>query len=229
MDWDSIIPHLEELRTRLIRAFIVYVFIAALIWFFHDHVISFISKPVGKLYIFNVQDAFMVRLKVSLLTALFICLPYFFWEVWGFISPGLYTNERMAFGFILLSTLILFYIGAFLSVLVVMPRAVSFLLSFSGEFETVIGANQYLSFIFWSTVVFGILFELPVAVGILARFGIISSRILSKRRREMIVGIVIVAAIISPTVDAFSLIIMSLPLIVLYEISIWVAKLVEKG
>lgn len=228
MDWNNIIPHLEELRNRIIRAFLIYALITVIMWFFHDYIINFISQPVGKLYIFNVQDAFMVRLKVSLMSALFICFPYFVLEIWGFISPALYPNEKLAIGLILISTLILFYSGAFLSVFVILPRAIWFLLSFSSGFETVIGANQYLGFIFWSTLIFGVLFELPVAVGILTRFGIINSKLLTRRRREMIVGIVVLAAVISPTVDAFSLIIMSLPLILLYEVSIWVAKAVER-
>lgn len=228
MDWNNIIPHLEELRNRIIRAFIIYSIVVVVMWFFHDYVIRFISQPVGKLYIFNVQDAFMVRLKVSLMSALFICFPYLVLEIWGFVSPALYPNEKLALGLILISTLILFYLGAFLSVFVILPKAVKFLLSFSSGFEMVIGANQYLSFIFWSTLIFGVLFELPVAVGILTRFGIINSKLLTKRRREMIVGIVVVAAVISPTVDAFSLILMSMPMILLYEIGILVAKIVEK-
>lgn len=226
MDWDSLQPHLLELRTRLIRAIIVYVLFSFAMWFFHEKIIHFISQPVGKLYIFNVQDAFMVRFKVSLLSALFLCFPYFVWEVWGFISPALYPKEKLAVGLILLSTLLLFYTGAFLSVFVIVPSAVEFLLSFAGNFQLVIGANQYLNFIFWSILIFGILFELPIAIGILARFGILNHKTLSRRRREFIVLIVILVAVISPTVDAISLILMSLPLIILYEIGIWVARIV---
>jgi sec-independent protein translocase protein TatC len=109
---------------------------------------------------------------------------------------------------------------------VIVPRAVEFLLSFAGNFQLVIGANQYLNFIFWSILIFGILFELPIAIGILARFGILNHKTLSRRRREFIVLIVILVAVISPTVDAISLILMSLPLIILYEIGIWVARIV---
>jgi sec-independent protein translocase protein TatC len=226
VDWDSLQPHIVELRTRLIRAIIVYVLVSFVMWFFHEKIIHFISQPVGKLYIFNVQDAFMVRFKVSLLSALFLCFPYFVLEVWGFISPALYPKEKLAVGLILLSTLLLFYTGAFLSVFVIVPRAVEFLLSFAGNFQLVIGANQYLNFIFWSILIFGILFELPIAIGILARFGILNHKTLSRRRREFIVLIVILVAVISPTVDAISLILMSLPLIILYEIGIWVARIV---
>jgi len=226
VDWDSLQPHLLELRTRLIRAIIVYVLVSFVMWFFHEKIIHFISQPIGKLYIFNVQDAFMVRFKVSLLSALFLCFPYFVWEVWGFISPALYPKEKLAVGLILLSTLLLFYAGAFLSVFVIVPSAVEFLLSFAGNFQLVIGANQYLNFIFWSILIFGILFELPIAIGILARFGILNHKTLSRRRREFIVLIVILVAVISPTVDAISLILMSLPLIILYEIGIWVARIV---
>lgn len=227
MDWDSLIPHLEELRTRLLRSILVYIFISLLMWFFHDTLISWISKPVGKLYVFNVQDAFMVRLKVSLLASFLLCLPYFFWEIWGFLSPALYPKEKLALFSILTSTLMLFYTGAILSIVFIIPRAVQFLLSFSGEFETLIGANQYLNFIFWSTFIFGVLFELPVATAILSKLGILKSKTLRRRRREMIVAIVVLAAIISPTVDAFSLLMMSVPLIILYEISIWIAKVFE--
>jgi sec-independent protein translocase protein TatC len=226
VDWDRLQPHLVELRTRLIRAIIVYALVSFLMWFLHEKIIHFISQPVGKLYIFNVQDAFMVRFKVSLLSALFLCFPYFVWEVWGFISPALYPKEKLAVGLILLSTLLLFYTGAFLSVFVIVPSAVEFLLSFAGNFQLVIGANQYLNFIFWSILIFGILFELPIAIGILARFGILNHKTLSRRRREFIVLIVILVAVISPTVDAISLILMSLPLIILYEIGIWVARIV---
>jgi len=226
VDWNSLQPHLVELRTRIIRAIIVYVLVSFVMWFFHEKIIHFISQPVGKLYIFNVQDAFMVRFKVSLLSALLLCFPYFVLEVWGFISPALYSKEKLAVGLILLSTLLLFYTGSFLSVFVIVPMAVEFLLSFAGNFQLVIGANQYLNFIFWSILIFGILFELPIAIGILARFGILNHKTLSRRRREFIVLIVILVAVISPTVDAISLILMSLPLIILYEIGIWVARIV---
>ena len=227
MDWDSLQPHLTELRTRLIRAAFVYALVSVAMWFFHEKIILFVSQPIGKLYIFNVQDAFTVRFKVSLFAALFFCFPYFIWEIWGFVSPALYPREKLAFILILLSTLILFYAGAFLSIFLIVPKMVEFLLSFAGSFQVVIGANQYLNFIFWSVVIFGALFELPVAIGILAKLGILSHKTLSRRRREFIVFIVILVAVISPTVDAISLILMSLPLIILYEIGIWVAKLMD--
>ncbi len=228
MDWNNLLPHLIELRARLIRAILFYVLVSVVMWFFHEKLILFISKPIGKLYIFNVQEAFMVRFKISLLFALFLCFPYFVWEIWGFVSPALYPSEKLALLLILLSTLILFYTGSLLSIFVIVPRAVEFLLSFAGSFQVVIGANQYLNFIFWSIVVLGILFELPVAIGILAKLGILSHTTLSRRRKEFVVLIFILVAVISPTVDAISLILMSLPIIILYEIGVLVAKLLGR-
>ncbi|NPA80532.1 MAG: twin-arginine translocase subunit TatC [Thermotogae bacterium] len=225
--WEDWIPHLEELRVRLIRAIIVYLLAVAIMWFFHSQIMDFISKPVGELYLFNVQDPFFVRLKVAFMAALFFTFPYFLWEIWRFVEPALYPHEKRAAALVLLSALILFYGGALMSIFVIIPRAVKFLLSFSEGFTTMVNANQYLNFVFWSTVIFGVVFELPVAVGILAKLGIVRSRLLQRRRREIIVAIVILTAVISPTVDMFSLLLMSLPLIALFEVSIWVAKTLE--
>ncbi len=225
--WEEWIPHLEELRVRIIRAVVVYLVIVGVMWFFHRPVLDFIAKPVGKLYLFNVQDPFFVRLKISFISALFFTFPYFIWEVWGFVEPALYPHEKRAALLILVSALLLFYSGSLMSVLVIVPRAVQFLLSFSEGFTTMVNANQYLNFVFWSTVIFGVVFELPVAIGILAKMGIVRSSFLSRRRREIIVAIVILTAVISPTVDMFSLLLMSLPLILLFEVSIWVAKVLE--
>ncbi len=226
--WEEWVPHLEELRVRLIRALVLYTLAVVVAWFFHERIIDFISSPVGRLYIFNVQDAFVVRLKTSLLSALLVAFPYFLWEVWGFVSPALYPHEKKALLLVLLSALILFYSGAALSLFVVMPRAIGFLLAFAEGFTPVISANEYLNFVFWSVVIFGVVFELPVAVGILSRMGVISADLLASRRREMIVAIFILTAVISPTVDVFSLLLMAVPLVLLYEVSIWVAKVVGK-
>lgn len=225
--WEEWVPHLEELRVRLIRAVLVYLLVVGVMWFFHRPILAFIAKPVGRLYLFSVQDPFFVRLKVALISALFFTFPYFLWEAWRFVEPALYPHEKRAAALVLLSALLLFYAGAFMSVLVIVPRAVQFLLSFSEGFTTMVNANQYLDFVFWSTVVFGVVFELPVAVGILAKLGIVRSSFLARRRREIIVAIVVLTAVISPTVDMFSLLLMSLPLIFLFEVSIWVARVLE--
>ncbi len=225
--WEEWIPHLEELRVRLIRAVIVYLIVVGVMWFFHKPILDFIARPVGKLYLFNVQDPFFVRLKIAFISALFFVFPYFLWEIWRFVEPALYPHEKKAAALVLISALLLFYSGSLMSVLVIVPRAVQFLLSFSEGFTTMVNANQYLNFVFWSTVVFGVVFELPVAIGILARMGIVRSSFLAKRRREIIVAIVILTAVISPTVDMFSLLLMSLPLILLFEVSIWVARALE--
>ena len=226
-NWEEWIPHLEELRIRIIRAVVVYLVVVGVMWFFHGPILAFIARPVGKLYLFNVQDPFFVRLKVAFISALFFTFPYFVWEIWGFIEPALYPHEKRAALLVLVSALLLFYAGSLMSVLIIVPRAVQFLLSFSEGFTTMVNANQYLNFVFWSTVIFGVVFELPVAVGILAKMGIVRSSFLSRRRREIIVAIVILTAVISPTVDMFSLLLMSLPLILLFEVSIWVAKVLE--
>jgi len=166
--WEEWIPHLEELRVRLIRAIIVYLIVVGVMWFFHKPILDFIARPVGKLYLFNVQDPFFVRLKIAFISALFFVFPYFIWEIWRFVEPALYPHERKAAALVLIS-----------------------------------------------------------AIGILARMGIVRSSFLSGRRREIIVAIVILTAVISPTVDMFSLLLMSLPLILLFEVSIWVARILE--
>jgi len=225
--WEELLPHLEELRYRLIRAIILYMLLVGVMWFFHRQILDFIAAPVGKLYLFSVQDPFFVRLKLAFIVALFAAFPYFLWEIWRFVEPALYPHEKRAALMVLISSVFLFYLGAALSVLVIVPRAVQFLLSFSEGFTTMVNASQYLDFVFWSTVVFGVVFELPVAVGILAKLNIVKSSFLSARRREIIVAIVVLTAIISPTVDMFSLLLMSGPLILLFEISIWVARILE--
>jgi len=121
--WEEWIPHLEELRVRLIRAIIVYLIVVGVMWFFHKPILDFIARPVGKLYLFNVQDPFFVRLKIAFISALFFVFPYFIWEIWRFVEPALYPHERKAAALVLISVLLLFYSGSLMSVLVIVPRA----------------------------------------------------------------------------------------------------------
>jgi sec-independent protein translocase protein TatC len=229
----TVIEHLEELRTRLIVTLIAFVLATAIAYIFYNPIIHFLLKPVlskrvPAVYVSGVVTAFVVRLKVSIFAGFVLALPVSLFELWRFITPGLEPREkRYAVPFVL-SSLGLFALGTFFAFLV-LPTGIRFLLSFaSGPLKPLIFVDQYLSFLMFMIIAFGVSFEFPLVLIFLAGVGILSSRQLRTRRRHALFLAFVVGAVATPSQDPYSMTAMALPLYILYELSILVVRYAMK-
>ena len=232
----SFLEHLEELRYRLIVC-VVAVFIGAIAaYIFKEKIFGFLAHPLlkalppedNKLIFTGLYEAFMVYLKASLFAGVLLAVPVILYQIWSFISPGLYSDERKSVvPFVIFSSLF-FLGGAIFGYYVVFPYGFQFFLGFAGEhIKPLPSMKEYLSFATRLLLAFGVIFELPIFIFFLSKFGIVQVSTLRKGRRYAIPMVFIVAAILTPP-DVFTQILMALPLIVLYEVGIIVAVLFGK-
>ncbi|WP_456395568.1 twin-arginine translocase subunit TatC [Desulfurobacterium sp.] len=228
--------HLEELRSRLFKSFIA-IFAGFLIcWPFRKDILLFLERPLpdylkGKLVFFSPPEAFFTALKICFFGGMIIAMPFVLYQVWRFIEPGLYPHEKKFVVPFLFFSFLFFSIGVCFAYFIMIPFALRFLLGFMGNLLVPqIGIGNYISFVIQLTLAFGLVFLLPVVVGLLAKLGIINYKLLEKNRKFAILTIFIVAAILTPP-DVFSQVMMAVPLLFLYELSIIVAKVLgsKKG
>ena len=240
----SFVEHLAELRSRLVKS-IVYLFIFFIVcYFFAENIYSFLLAPyaeavkddeVNRRMIFTaLHETFITYLKVAFFAAIFITSPIILTQIWKFVAPGLYKNEKRALLPYLIATPTLFLLGGMLVYYLIMPLAIKFFLSFetTTQFTNLpiqleAKVNEYLSLIMRLIFAFGISFQLPVLLSLLARVGFIDSQYLKKRRKYVIIIIFSVAAILTPP-DPITQIGLGIPLLILYELSILSVKLIEK-
>ena len=224
----SILEHLSELRKRLIICVISVALLSFLSYKFVPVILKNLIKPVGGLVFITPTEAFWVNLKLSLMAGTYFALPIIFYQIWRFINIGLKKGERKnVLPFVLIS-LILFNTGAWFCYFFIVPLGIKFLLSYSlGILKPMISANSYLSFITVMLLSFGLIFQLPLVIAFLTKLGIVSPQSLKKYRRVAIVSIFIIAAVLTPP-DVFTQTCLALPLILLYEASILVAKTIHK-
>ncbi|MDH4247078.1 MAG: twin-arginine translocase subunit TatC [Deltaproteobacteria bacterium] len=223
-----LIEHLRELRRRLLTVFIT-IFIAFCgAWAFSGEILTFIKAPVapyGKLQFDTLSDPFFTHMKASFYAALFLTFPLTLWQIWMFVGPGLYKQEKkIAWPFLFLS-FPLFVGGGLFCFYIVFPQAVDFLINFDKDLLPSLRIGDYLSFILQLIFVFGLIFELPLISLLLTRVGLLTPTMLHKNRRYSIVIIFIVAAILTPTPDVYTQTLMAIPLMVLYEVSVLVSWL----
>jgi sec-independent protein translocase protein TatC len=221
----SFLDHLEELRRRLIRCVASILILSIVAYFFAEHMIEFLIRPVGEVYFMGPTEAFGVRIKISLFAGLIASVPIILYQVWQFIVPGLYDHEvKLVIPVVFFGTLF-FLIGGTFCFLVVLPVGVQFLVGFGTEsLKPLISVGKYLSFAAWMVLAFGVVFELPVVSFFLGKAGIITHRTLSNGRRYAIVGILLVAGAITPSPDIFSQLMLAGPLYFLYEMSILLVR-----
>ena len=240
----SFVGHLTELRSRLIKSFIFLIIIFLICYFFSEEIYRFLVHPYANAVLSNeldrrliftaLHEAFLTYLKVAFFAAIFISSPIFLTQIWKFVAPGLYKNEKQALLPFLVATPTLFILGGCLVYYLIMPLAIEFFLSFetvaeSGTIPIQLEAkvNEYLSLIMRLIFAFGISFQLPVILSLLARIGIIDSEYLKLRRKYVVVIIFAIAAILTPP-DPITQIGLALPLLLLYELSIFTVKFIEK-
>ncbi len=227
-----LLDHLVELRKRLLYCVWALLLSGAVCFYFSGPILSFLVEPLkqgygdaaGKLIYTKLYEAFFVQLKIAMFGGFFVSFPIIANQLWAFIAPGLYAREKKALLPFLLATPILFLTGAALAYYVVMPTAFHFFLAFQGdaggiELEALPSVDAYLSLVMQFILAFGISFLMPVLVMLLNRAGIVSRAQLIGARRYMIVAFTALAAIITPS-DALSMVMLAVPLILLYEITL---------
>jgi len=240
----SFVGHLSELRSRLVKSFIFLILLFVISYFFSTEIYQFLVQPYAdvvlaknldrRLIFTALHEAFLTYLKVAFFAAFFISSPFFLIQLWKFIAPGLYKNEKQALLPYLLATPILFISGGFIVYYLIMPLAIKFFLGFETVAEPGVIAiqleakvNEYLSLIMRLIFAFGVSFQLPVILSLLARIGIVDSKYLRDRRKYFVVIIFAMAAILTPP-DPITQIGLALPLLLLYELSIFTVKFIEK-
>ena len=226
----SFVDHLEELRWRLFKAVLAVVIMAIAAFYFSDELFRFLIIPLGdvKLHVTEVTGSFYAYLKVSFFAGIFGALPVVFYQLWTFISPGLYKHEKKVVIPLVVISSLLFLAGATFCYYIVLPLALKFLIGFSGELlNPIITVGSYISFTGLLLIAFGFAFELPIVAFFLGKIGLVSSRFMAKGRRYAIVAILILGAIITPP-DVFTQVLLAIPIYLLYEISIIIVRLTGK-
>jgi len=234
-----LLDHLIELRTRLLRAIIALIISFGVCLYFVDPIFGFLVKPLfkafpageGQLIFTKLPEVFFVELKVALFAGFMVSFPIIANQLWAFIAPGLYANEKRAFLPFLIATPILFIGGASLAYYVVMPIAFIFFLGFGGEtggleIQAMPAVGEYLNTVMQFILAFGLTFLLPVLLMLLHRAGIVTREQLVGARRYVIVGVVALAAIVTPP-DPGSQVILAIPLLLLFEGSLFLMRFQE--
>lgn len=221
----SFVEHLEELRHRLLSIIGAVFALAVIGYFLGAPVLQFLARPVEGLYFFTPTEALTARIKLGLVIGLVLALPYILHQLWRFVSPGLTSKERRQLRPLLGGSYPLFLIGGALGLLVILPVGVRVLLSFAPPgVDSMLNLSRYLSFVIGIVGFLGLLFQLPLIVLFLVRTGLVDPETLSRNRKTAVVVIFILGAIITPTVDFVTLLLLALPLLLLYELSLWVAR-----
>lgn len=233
----SFLEHLEELRKRIIWSIVSMAAGFGVCWYWHEQIYGVMQKPIvqalknhnldQKLVYLNPTEPFNMYLKVAFIAGLFLASPFVLYQVWLFISPGLYRRERRYVLPFMFSTVGLFLAGGIFGYYMVYPAALDFLIGYSHQFAPMITISEYTDLFMTIIVGLGIVFEMPILVFFLSLMGIVSAGWMWRNLRYSILVIFIIAAIITPTTDIMNMCIFAAPMILLYLVSIAVAWMVH--
>ncbi len=238
------LEHLEELRSRLIKSLLAVAFFTMVSWFFIDHIFTFLVTPYKqaialanekikdpaqtqalRLIYLNPTGGFMIFLKLAITVGILASIPVIVYQLWQFVAPGLLAKEKRIVPWIVFFTTFCFLAGAAFCYFVVLKYGLGFLLTFQSEtLAPMISIDEYFGFVTILLVVFGLVFEMPVIAYFLTRVGLLTPEFLRQKRRYGIVAMVVAAAVLTPSTDAFTMMLLAVPLLMLYEISIWVSR-----
>jgi sec-independent protein translocase protein TatC len=231
------LDHLEELRKRLVYSIAAVAVGFFACWWKVERIYEVMQRPImdalkangmaEKLVYLNPTEPFNLYLKIAALAGLFLTSPFVLYQVWMFISPGLYRNEKKYVVPFMVSTITLFTAGGYFGFKIVYPAALNFLISFGHQFQPMITIGEYTSLFLSIILGMGLIFEMPILIFFLALMGIVSAGFMIKNFRYAILVIFIIAAIVTPTTDILNMCIFAAPMIALYAISIGVAWLVH--
>ena len=241
--WD----HLDVLRASLIRMAIVVTGFTVVAFLMKDTLFSIVLAPrsshfvtyqllgaeVFTLHLMNtgLTEQFMIHVRTALYAGVLLASPYILYELFRFVSPGLYANERRYTVWIVGAAYLMFIIGTFVNYFVVFPMTVHFLGTYqvSPDVANMLTLQSYIDTLLGMSLIMGVVFELPVVCAVMGRMGLITNRMMTAYRRHAIVAILVVAAIITPTTDIFTLMVVSLPIYLLYELSIQIVRITKKN
>ncbi len=225
----SLVKHLEELRYRIIRSLLAVLLGSVVSYYFIGDIMHYLTLPVGKLYYLQPSEAFFTYLKVAVAAGFLLALPVVFYHVWRFFLPALTRSERQVIALLVPISVLLFFIGLAFSFFFVLPAAVKFFMGFGGEdLQAMFSVDRYFDFVLTFVLPFGFVFELPLAIVILGKIGIIGSEFLAKHHRTVIFLSFVISAIITPTPDVFTQSMLALPMILLYEVGFLIVKYVMR-
>lgn len=241
--WD----HLDVLRSSLIRMGVAVVVFAVAAFCLKDELFSVVLAPRSSdfvtykllgvdpfsIYLMNtgLTEQFMIHMRTAIYAGLLVASPYILYELFRFVSPGLYQNERHYVVWIVGAAYMMFLMGTLVNYFVVFPLTVRFLGTYqvSPDVANMLTLQSYIDTLIGMSLVMGVVFELPVVCGLLGHMGLINNRMMSEYRRHAIVAILIVAAIITPTTDMFTLFVVALPIYLLYELSIQIVRITKQN
>jgi sec-independent protein translocase protein TatC len=231
------LDHLEELRKRLVYSIVAVIAGTGICWGYRVRIYGVMQRPImdalhahklaEKLVYLNPTDPFNMYLKISVLAGLFLTSPFVLYQVWMFISPGLYRQEKRYVVPFMVSTITLFSLGGYFGYRIAYPRALDFFIGFSGQFEPMITVGEYTQLFLSIVLGMGLIFEMPILVFFLAFMGIMTPSFMIKNFRYAILVIFILAAIVTPTPDIVNMCVFAAPMLGLYALSIGVAWLVH--
>jgi sec-independent protein translocase protein TatC len=231
------LDHLEELRKRLVYSIVAVIAGTGICWGYRERIYGVMQKPIidalrahklaEKLVYLNPTDPFNLYLKISVLAGLFLTSPFVLYQVWMFISPGLYRQEKRYVVPFMVSTITLFTLGGYFGYRIAYPRALDFFIGFSGQFQPMITVGEYTQLFLSIVLGMGLIFEMPILVFFLAFMGIMTPSFMIKNFRYAILVIFILAAIVTPTPDIVNMCVFAAPMLGLYALSIGVAWLVH--
>jgi len=233
----SFIEHLEELRWRLIKSIVSVLLGGIVTFFFIDEILQLLLQPLenidsankANLQVLSVQGMFVIKWTIALLGGIIFSVPVITYQTWSFISPGLYANEKGFVVPLVIFSFISFSGGILFSYLILIPYCLNFFSSLSGDIVlNNFSINHYFSFVTWMLLGSGIVFQLPVVSFLLSTIGLLTPPFMRHYRRHSIVAIFILSSFITPP-DPVSMLVMALPLIVLYEISIGISWFVNQS
>ncbi len=228
--------HLRELRQRLIRSLIVVVCLSVLAYGFIEPIFKALSIPLlevlppGRTLIFtSYPEAFFTYIKLAITTGVFLGAPWILYEIWGFVAPGLYAHERRLMAPFIIFGSIFFIGGGLFGYFVVFPAAFRFLAGYESDILSLYPSiSEYFTLTIRLLLGFGLAFELPLILVFLGLLGIIDSKVLRKNRKYALLGAFIIAAIFTPTPDVLNQTLLAVPLLFLYEVSIWLLVFLRK-
>jgi sec-independent protein translocase protein TatC len=231
----TLISHLLELRDRLMRCLIAVAICAAPCLYFQNDIYDFVARPIqaqmpvgSKLIATGIVSPFMAPFKLAILVGLLIAIPYVLWQIWGFVAPGLYKHEKKFAIPLVVSSIVLFYVGVAFAYEFVFPVIFQYFVQNAPKSTQVLpDITQYLDFVITMSLCFGIAFEVPVAVVLLVITGIVSIEKLAKARGYVLIGIFVIAAVLTPP-DAVSQTTMAIPMYLLYEGGMVMARVLMK-
>ena len=241
--WD----HLDVLRSSLIRMGVVIVVFAVVAFCLKESLFSIVLAPRSSDFVtyrllgvepFSIHlmntgltEQFMIHMRTAIYAGLLVASPYILYELFRFVSPGLYQNERRYALWIVGAAYLMFIVGTLTNYFVVFPLTVRFLGTYqvSPDVANMLTLQSYIDTLLGMSLVMGVVFELPVVCGLLGRMGLITNHMMAEYRRHAIVAILIVAAIITPTTDVFTLFVVALPIYLLYELSIQIVRITKRN